>query len=135
MLIPAEGIKGIKKFILDSVIAASADPCPPTIVGVGIGGTSDLVTLLAKKAATLRPVGSKNADPEIAALEAELLEAINKTGIGPNGLGGLNTSMAVHIEEAHTHITQVPVAVNCQCWPARRAGAKLYADGRIEYHF
>lgn len=134
MFTPAEGLQAIKKFVLDSVVAAGANPCPPGIIGVGIGGTSDLVMFLAKKALA-RSVGSRNPDPLFAKLEEELEEAINSTGIGPMGLGGINTTLAVHIEWAYTHITQNPVAVNIQCWPARRARARIWKGGRVEYSF
>ncbi len=134
MLVPADGINGIKKFVLEHVVGAGAKPCPPTIVGVGIGGSSDLCMSLAKKATT-RPVGSKNPDPQIAALEEELFDAINQTGIGPQGLGGNTTALAVHIESAWTHITCNPVAVNMQCWRAERRRAKIWADGRVEEGF
>ncbi len=120
MLTPAAGIEGAKKFIIDCVVGSGANPCPPTLVGIGIGGTADLCAALAKKAAA-REIGKPNPDPEIAALEQELLEAINLTGIGPNGLGGSVTALSVHIESADTHITCIPVAVNMMCWPARRA--------------
>ena len=134
MLYPAHGLKGVKKFILDRVIESGSNPCPPGIIGVGIGGTADLVGILAKKALT-RPVGSKNPDPEVARMEEDLLAAINGTGLGPMGLGGETTTLAVHIETAYTHITQNPVAVNTQCWPARRARAKIYPDGKVEYGY
>ena len=131
MLIPADGVKGVKRFVLEQVVGAGPKPCPPTIVGVGIGGSSDLCMTLAKKA-TARPLGTRHPDPEIAALEAELLDAINQTGIGPQGLGGNTTALAVHIETAWTHITCNPVAVNMQCWRAERRRAKIWADGRVE---
>lgn len=131
MLVPADGVAGIKRFVLQQVIGAGANPCPPTIVGVGIGGSSDLCMVLAKKATT-RPVGQKNSSPELAALELELLTAINETGIGPQGLGGDTTALAVHIESAWTHITCNPVAVNLQCWRAERRRARLWLDGRVE---
>jgi fumarate hydratase subunit alpha len=134
MLVPADGIKGIKKFVMEQVVGAGAKPCPPTIVGIGIGGSSDLCMTLAKKATT-RPLGSANPDPEIAALEQELFAAINQTGIGPQGLGGETTALAVHIESAWTHITCNPVAVNMQCWRAERRRAKVWADGRVELGF
>src|SRR5581483_5781663 len=108
MLVPADGVNGIKKFVLEQVIGAGAKPCPPTIVGVGIGGSSDLCMTLAKKATT-RPLGTKSPDPQLAALEEELLGAINESGIGPQGLGGDTTALAVHIESAWTHITCNPV--------------------------
>lgn len=134
MLIPADGINGIKRFVLEQVIGAGAKPCPPTIVGVGIGGSSDLCMSLAKKATT-RPLGSKNPDPQIAALEQELFETINQTGIGPQGLGGDTTALGVHIESAWTHITCNPVAVNLQCWRAERRRAKISPDGKVEVGF
>ncbi len=131
MLYPSDGIAGVKKFILDTAVGAGGKPCPPTIVGVGIGGTSDLCTLLAKKA-SIRPVGQRHPDPAIAALELELLDAINSTGIGPMGLGGDTTALDVHVETAWTHITLNPVAVNMQCWRGERRRAKIFADGRYE---
>ncbi len=134
MFIPADGVKAVKKFILDTVIASGANPCPPGIIGVGIGGTADLVMRLAKEAIA-RPVGQRNEDPEIALMEKELEDAINATGIGPMGLGGDVSTLGVHIEMAFTHITQNPVAVNTQCWPARRARARIHPDGRIEYGY
>jgi fumarate hydratase subunit alpha/L(+)-tartrate dehydratase alpha subunit len=134
MFIPADGVKAVKKFVLDTVIASGANPCPPGVIGVGIGGTSDLVMRLAKEAIA-RPLGLRNPDPEVAAMERELEEAINATGIGPMGLGGDVTTLGVHIEMAYTHITQNPVAVNTQCWPARRARARIAPDGRIEYGY
>jgi fumarate hydratase subunit alpha/L(+)-tartrate dehydratase alpha subunit len=134
MFIPADGVKALKKFVLDTVIAAGGNPCPPGIIGVGIGGTSDLVLRLAKEAIA-RPVGRRNPDPEVARMEEELEAAINATGIGPMGLGGDTTTLAVHIETGYTHITQNPVAVNTQCWPARRARAKIYPNGHVEYGF
>jgi fumarate hydratase subunit alpha/L(+)-tartrate dehydratase alpha subunit len=134
MLVPADGVNGIKRFVLEHVVGAGAKPCPPTIVGIGIGGSSDLCMTMAKKATT-RPLGSKNPDPQMAALEAELFEAINQTGIGPQGLGGNTTALAVHIESAWTHITCNPVAVNMQCWRAERRRATLWADGKVEVGF
>ncbi len=134
MFIPADGINALKKFVLDTVIESGANPCPPGIIGVGMGGTSDLVTRLAKEAIA-RPVGQRNPDPDVAEMEIELEDAINATGIGPMGLGGDITTLAVHIETAHTHITLNPVAVNTQCWPARRARAKVYPDGSVEYGY
>ncbi|MEE9420145.1 MAG: fumarate hydratase [Desulfatiglandaceae bacterium] len=134
MFIPADGVKALKKYVLDRVIESGSKPCPPGIIGVGIGGTADLVSILAKKAIA-RPVGSANPDPQLAQMEQELLKAINATGIGPMGLGGDTTTLAVHIESAYTHITQNPIAINTQCWPARRARAKIYPDGNVEYGF
>ena len=132
MLSPAEGLNGVKKFVLQCVVDAGGKPCPPTLVGIGLGGTSDLAMKLAKEA-IWRPIGSSHPDPAIAALEAELLEAINSTGMGPMGLGGDTTALAVQIEYAHTHITQNPVAVTLQCWRGERAMARIYPDGQVEY--
>ena len=128
MAIPAEGIDAIKRFVVDCVIAAGGKTCPPTIIGVGVGGTSDLCVHLAKKAAT-RPLGSHCSDPDGAALEVELAEAVNMLGVGPQGLGGDSTAFAVHIELAATHITMNPVAVNMQCHSARRARATITPAG------
>jgi fumarate hydratase subunit alpha/L(+)-tartrate dehydratase alpha subunit len=133
MAVPAEGIAAIKEFVIDCVINAGGKTCPPTIVGVGLGGTSDLCVALAKRAAT-RPLGSQCADPEGAALEKELSDAVNKLGVGPQGLGGDSTAFAVHIELAATHITMNPIAVNMQCHSARRASATFTPDG-ITYGF
>ena len=131
MLVPADGVNGIKKFVLDCVVQAGANPCPPTIIGVGIGGTAEVCVGLAKKAA-YRPVGSRNPDPEIAALEDELLKAVNMLDSGPQGLGGVTTAFDLHVEDAWTHITQNPVAVTMQCWRGERRRAKIWADGRVE---
>lgn len=128
MAIPAEGVDAIKTFVIDCVLAAGGKTCPPTIVGVGLGGTSDLAVALAKRAAT-RPLGSTCSDPEGAALEQQLSAAVNQLGVGPQGLGGDSTAFAVHIELAHTHITMNPIAVNMQCHSARRARARLTPDG------
>jgi fumarate hydratase subunit alpha/L(+)-tartrate dehydratase alpha subunit len=134
MFYPAHGVKALKKFVLDAVIESGANPCPPGIIGVGIGGTADLVAKLAKDA-ILRPVGQRHPDPDIAALEEQLEEAINATGRGPMGLGGDVSTLAVHIETAYTHITCNPVAVNTQCWPARRARAIIRPDGAVTYGY
>jgi fumarate hydratase subunit alpha/L(+)-tartrate dehydratase alpha subunit len=128
MAIPAEGIDAIKEFVIDCVINAGGKTCPPTIVGVGIGGTSDLCVALAKRAA-VRPLGSVCGDPEGAKLERELSLAVNRLGVGPQGLGGDSTAFAVHIELAATHITMNPVAVNMQCHSARRSRATITPDG------
>jgi fumarate hydratase subunit alpha/L(+)-tartrate dehydratase alpha subunit len=128
MAIPAEGLAAIKTFVIDCVLAAGGKTCPPTIVGVGLGGTSDLVVALAKRAAT-RPLGSRCADPVGAELEAQLSTAVNQLGVGPQGLGGDGTAFAVHIELAATHITMNPVAVNMQCHSARRARATFTPAG------
>jgi len=128
MLIPADGVGAVKRFIVDRVIELGGRVCPPTIVGVGIGGTSDLCVHLAKIAAT-RPLGTTCPDPEGARVEAELSEAVNQLGIGPQGLGGRSTAFRVHVEVAATHITMNPVAVNIQCHSARRASATITPGG------
>jgi tartrate/fumarate subfamily iron-sulfur-dependent hydro-lyase alpha chain len=128
MAIPAEGIDAIKTFVVDCVLVAGGKTCPPTIVGVGVGGTADLCVHLAKVAAT-RALGSRCADSDGARLESQLSEAVNLLGVGPQGLGGDATAFAVHVEVAATHITMNPVAVNMQCHSARRASAMLTAEG------
>ena len=133
MAIPAEGVDAIKTFVIDCVLEAGGKTCPPTIVGVGVGGTADLCLHLAKVAAT-RPLGSKCEDPEGATLEAQLTQAVNRLGVGPQGLGGDSTAFAVHVETAATHITMNPVAVNMQCHSARRARATFGPSG-VEYGY
>ena len=133
MAIPAEGIDAIKTFVIDCVLAAGGKTCPPTIVGVGLGGTSDLAVALAKRAAT-RELGTRCADADGAALEAQLSAAVNQLGVGPQGLGGDSTAFAVHIELAATHITMNPIAVNMQCHSARRARATFTPSG-VSYGF
>ncbi len=132
MCIPADGVAGIKRFVLDSIVGAGGKPCPPGIVGVGIGGSADYAMHLAKEAIA-RPVGTRNFDPEVARLEEELFELLNETGIGPMGLGGDVTVLQCHVEHADTHMTLNPVAVNYQCWAARRATAHIAADGAVQY--
>jgi tartrate/fumarate subfamily iron-sulfur-dependent hydro-lyase alpha chain len=133
MAIPAEGVDAIKTFVVDCVLDAGGKTCPPTIVGVGVGGTADLCVHLAKVAAT-RALGSRCEDPEGAKLESALTEAVNMLGVGPQGLGGDSTAFAVHVETAATHITMNPVAVNMQCHSARRARATFRPSG-VEYGF
>ena len=128
MLIPADGVNAIKRFVIDRVIECGGRVCPPTIVGIGIGGTSDLCMHLAKIAAT-RPLGTECTDPEGAKIEHELSQAVNELGIGPQGLGGRSTAFRVHVEVAATHITMNPVAVNIQCHSARRARAVITPGG------
>lgn len=118
MLKPSDGIEGIKKFVLDTVISAGSNPCPPIVVGIGIGGTFEKCALLAKKA-LLRELGGEHIDPFYAKLEKELLDTINKTGIGPQGLGGTTTCIGVNILDYPTHIAGMPVAVNIQCHVSR----------------
>jgi len=132
MLVPSEGVKGLKKFVIDAVIKAGAQPCPPTILGVAVGGGADATMELAKKA-LLRPLGEANADRMLAKIEQEILEAANMTGIGPMGLGGKTTVLDVHVDYAHRHPASFPVAVAFNCWAARRASARLSADGTVEY--
>lgn len=131
MLNPADGIAGVKRFVIDCVLAAGPRPCPPTVVGVGLGGTADACMTLAKRA-TLRPLGTQHPEPEIAALEAELLDAVNTLGIGPQGLGGVTTAFAVAVEYAWTHISMNPVGVSIQCWRGERARLRVHADGSLE---
>jgi fumarate hydratase subunit alpha len=132
MIVPGEGIKGLKKFVVDAVVKAGAQPCPPNILGVAMGGGADISMKLAKKA-LLRPLTEHNADPELAALEKELFEAANMTGIGPMGLGGKTTVLGVHVDFAFRHPASFPAAVAFNCWAARRATARISADGSVEY--
>ena len=124
MLAPSQGIEGIKRFIVQRVKESGSNPCPPTIVGVGIGGNFEQAALLAKKS-LLRPIGSINPDPELAALESEILREINRLGIGPQGLGGRITSLAVHILIMPCHIASLPLAVNIQCHAQRHKEAVI----------
>jgi len=132
MLSPGEGIKGLKKFVIDSVIKAGSKPCPPNILGVAFGGGADIAMKLAKKA-LLRPLTQPNPNPELAKLEKELLEAANSTGIGPMGLGGKFTVLGVNVDYAARHPASFPAAVAFNCWAARRATARIHPDGRVEY--
>ena len=132
MLSPGQGINGLKKFVVDTVIKAGAKPCPPTVLGIAVGGGAEIAMNLAK-AALLKPLNQPNPDPELAKLEQELLEAANSTGIGPMGLGGKTTVLAVNIDYAHRHPASYPVAVVVQCWAARRATARIHSDGTVEY--
>ena len=124
MLKPADGVEGVKNFILDTVRQAGSNPCPPIVLGVGIGGSFDQCAYLAKKA-LLRPLDEPNADPYYAALERQLLDEINAMGIGPQGFGGKTTCLGVSIEKMATHVACLPVAVNISCHVTRRASAKL----------
>ena len=124
MLKPADGVEGVKKFVLDTVEQAGANPCPPIVLGIGIGGSFDHCAALAKKA-LLRPLDEPNADPYYAALEKELLDAINATGFGPQGFGGATTCLGVAIEQKPTHVACLPVAVNISCHVTRRASRTL----------
>jgi fumarate hydratase subunit alpha len=124
MLKPADGREGVVNFVVESVRRAGANPCPPIIVGVGVGGSAEKAMWLAKHS-LLREVGQSSPDPEVAELEAELLERINRIGIGPQGFGGLTTALAAHVETYPCHIASMPVAVNIQCHSARHKEAVL----------
>ena len=132
MLNPSLGMKGIKRFVVDAVVAAGGKPCPPILLGVGIGGGSDIALKLAKEA-LLRPINRRHNEPEVAELEKELLTLTNLTGIGPMGLGGDTTVLGVNVEYAHRHPASLPVGVAFQCWAARRASAEIASNGRVEY--
>jgi len=132
MLTPSQGVKGVKEFILNVVLRAGSNPCPPTILGVGIGGSSDIAAKLAKEA-LLRPIDRPNEDAEIASMEKELKDALNDLGIGVMGLGGKTTVLGVNIEYAFCHTASLPVAVNVQCWAARRGTAQIFPDGKVKY--
>ena len=132
MLNPSEGIKGLKKFIVDAVIKAGAQPCPPTILGVAVGGGADVAMQLAKKT-LIKPLDQENPDPALAKLEREILEAVNMTGIGPMGLGGKTTALGVHVDYAFRHPASFPVAVAFSCWADRHASARIRSDEKVEY--
>ena len=124
MLTPAQGIEGVKDCIVETVRLAGGNPCPPVVVGVGIGGTAECAMLMAKHSLT-RECGTHSDDPMLAGMETELLERINDLGVGPQGLGGRTTALAVHIEQMPTHIAGLPVAVNMQCHAARHKSATI----------
>ena len=124
MLKPADGVEGVKSFVYETVKIAGPNPCPPIVLGIGIGGSFDKVAALAKQA-LLRPLDQPNPDPYYAALEKELLEGINELGIGPQGFGGKTTALGVSIETMATHVAGLPVAVNVSCHVTRRASAEL----------
>lgn len=122
MLTPSQGVEGVKNAIVETVRLAGGNPCPPVVVGVGIGGTAEMAMLMAKRSLT-RDCGQPSEDPALAEMETELLDRINRLGIGPQGLGGRTTALAVHIEQMPTHIAGLPVAVNMQCHAARHKTA------------
>ncbi len=124
MLLPSQGIEGVKQFVIDTIKEAGGNPCPPIIVGVGVGGTMEKAAYLSKKA-LLRPLDEPNPNSELAALEAELLEKINALGIGPAGFGGITTALAVHVATYATHIAGLPVSVNIGCHATRHAEGSL----------
>lgn len=125
--------KGIVKFVLDQVGKALGEPCPPYILGLGVGGTSDIAATLAKKAFMRLPPGKPNPDPEASKLEAKLLKAVNESGIGPMGVGGKTTALAVHVELCGTHTAAAPVVLAFQCWADRQATVKITSDGKVHY--
>lgn len=129
---PVQGYDGVKKFVVDSVLRAGSNPCPPIIVGVGIGGTMEEVTRLATEA-SCRPVNVRNPREDLRKLELELKDALNLSQIGPMGAGGDTTVLAVNIETSGAHKPWLPIAVNINCWPGRRAVCRVYPDGRIEH--
>lgn len=124
MFKPSDGVQAVKKFVVDTVIAAGSNPCPPIVLGIGVGGTMEKAALLAKKALT-RSLDQRNSHPEYAALEQELLELVNNTGVGPQGLGGRVTALAVNIDYYPTHIAGMPVAINVNCHATRHAEIEL----------
>ncbi|HUT00051.1 MAG TPA: fumarate hydratase [Candidatus Thermoplasmatota archaeon] len=131
MLKPGVGIEGVTRFVVDEMIKAGGSPCPPTVVGIGIGGGADVSMKLAKTA-LLRPVGKRHQEQIIADIERELIERINRSGIGPMGLGGKTTVLDVHIEKAHRHPASLPVGIAVQCWADRRSTMVIHADGTWE---
>ena len=130
MLPPGVGLKGVKEAVVEHVVACGGKPCPPTIVGVGIGGGADL-SLKLGKLALLRPVGERHPEPQVAALEEELEELINTSGVGPMGLGGKTIVLAVHVEYAHRHPASLPLGIVVQCWADRRAHVVISPSGEI----
>ena len=129
---PGVAMRELPRLVLEAVVDAGPMPCPPVIVGVGIGPSVDIAAKLAKKAATIRPVGSRHPEPEIAKMEEELLRAINKLGMGVHGVGGKVTALDVHIEYAYRHPATFSIGIVFSCWATRRAGARVYPDGRYE---
>lgn len=132
MLSPSQGVEGLKTFVVDAVVKAAGQPCPPTVLGVAVGGGADMAVALAKKA-LLRSLKEPNSDPKLADLEQELLKAANSTGIGPMGLGGDTTVLGVHVDYAFRHPASFPAAVVFSCWCDRRAKARIDAEGRVMY--
>lgn len=132
-LTPAEGLKGLVKTVLEAIFEGGAKPCPPVVVGVGIGPTADIAINLAKKAIFLRPLGVRSEDPDAARLEELLLKAINSMDLGTHGVGGVTTALDVHVEYAYRHPAAFSVGVVVSCWALRKAGARIYPNGRVEY--
>lgn len=131
MLNPADGVKGLEDFIVDSVLDAGGRPCPPVIVGVGIGGMSDTCAEMAKEALAA-PLDIENPDPVLRNMEERIFVRLNASGLGPMGLGGMTTCLGVRIKKANCHTASLPVAVNIGCWATRRASARITGDG-VEY--
>lgn len=127
-----KNLSGLKRFILETAVNAGGKPCPPYGIGVGIGGQMDVAAKLSRKAISTRRWDDVNPDPELAALEAELKDAINALGLGAAGTGGDTVCLALKMERAHTHTAIAPVCINFHCWVARRAGIRIYDDGRVE---
>ena len=127
-----KNLSGLKRFILETAVNAGGKPCPPYGIGIGIGGQMDIAAKLSRKAISTRRWDDVNPDPELAALEAELKDAINGLGLGAAGTGGDTVCLALKMERAHTHTAIAPVAINFHCWVARRAGIRIYDDGRVE---
>jgi fumarate hydratase subunit alpha len=125
--------KGITKFVLDCVRKALGEPCPPYVIGIGLGGSSDIAAYLAKKAFLRLPLGRPHPDPDVAGLERKLFQVINSTGIGAMGMGGQRTALAVHVELCGTHSAAVPVVVAFQCWADRQASMRIHPDGNIQF--
>jgi fumarate hydratase subunit alpha len=125
--------EAITRCVVDNALMAMGEPCPPTIVGLGIGGTCDVAMHLAKKALFRTPLGSPNPDPIVADLERKILKALNATGLGPMAMGGDTTSLAVHAEICGTHTAVVPLGITYQCWAARYSTARIYPDGKVSY--
>jgi fumarate hydratase subunit alpha len=125
--------EAVTRCVIDNALTSLGETCPPTIVGLGIGGTADIALHIAKKAILRSPIGSPNPRPEVAKLERTVLNALNRTGLGPMAMGGDTTSLAVHAEICGTHTAVVPVAIAYQCWAARRSTAKIYPNGKVEY--
>ncbi|MCK4422118.1 fumarate hydratase [candidate division WOR-3 bacterium] len=131
MMAPGKGIKGLKRFVVDHIVGCGGKPCPPTVVGIGVGGGADLSLKLGKKS-LLRDVGVRHPEPHIAELEEELLKLINESGVGPMGVGGKTTVLDVHIEYAHRHPASFPIGIAVQCWADRRSTVRITKDGRAE---
>jgi fumarate hydratase subunit alpha len=125
--------EAITRCVVDNALMALGEPCPPTIIGLGIGGTGDIAMHLAKKAIFRSPLGSPNSDPIVADLERKILKTVNRTGLGPMAMGGDVTSLAVHAEICGTHTAVIPLGITYQCWAARYSTARIYKDGKVDF--